>query len=127
MLVFSVLGFLASELRSLVLHPDRFFQRFRFLWKKLGNSAELKYRDFHRAVLSCDLRRVKRLFARITPRRAPLDIRVKNLVSKRYIWDTPRILQGFFQLRQNSQMSWKSCYLISSSPWRLGDCRAVEP
>ncbi len=101
MLVFSVLGFLASELRSLVLHPDRFFQRFRVSLEKARQQRRIEtYRDFHRAVLSCDLRRVKRLFARITPRRAPLDIRVKNLVSKRYIWDTPRMLQGFFQLRQ---------------------------
>ena len=41
MLVFSVLGFLASELRSLVLHTAS-SSAFECLWKKLGNSAELK-------------------------------------------------------------------------------------
>lgn len=101
MLVFAVLGFMAAEMRSLTLHPDRFFQRFRVSLEKARQQRTVDtYRDFQQAFLACDLRRLKRLFARITPRNAPLEIRVKNLVSRRYSWQTPEMLQGFYQLRQ---------------------------
>jgi tetratricopeptide (TPR) repeat protein len=101
LLAFWVLGILISELRSLLTHPERPFQRFRrSLQEARRKKSDETYREFHQAVLGCDLRKVKRMFARITAPKASLEIRVQNLTSKRYQWDTSQMLQGFYQLRQ---------------------------
>ena len=114
-------GFLGSELRLILFHPDRFIGRF---LQRLQDYRQIQkdqlLQEFYQACLYRDSDQIQKTYTQLKARgEIPLQIKEHRLYQKRYQLNSSLLLDAYHQLQQQFPSNLQRVNFKAQNVWKL--------